>query len=127
MIGKLRIPMWIPLSQGLYLLGRDAKQKCPGEVADHVADECAKMAAKFGDTKVLLMIPAADLFAYACDGMRERGDTDAVEALEQLVKLVKDGKNRKVLATMQYGIRSEKELDETLAKLRTQAVIIANE
>lgn len=118
--------MLIPLQHALYMLGEEAVATTPGSHAQEVQGECRKLAEEFGNTKVRVSIPAADLFAYAVEGMRQRGDTDAVAALERLIALIKSGDKRKVVGTMTLGVRDERELDAALGKLRERAIIIGN-
>lgn len=79
-------------------------------------------AAKCGATKVPFLIEARVILCAAMDELRRRGDTEAMESLETLIQILKDGQNRVILGNMNYGVRSVGQIDDALEKIRKQAI-----
>ncbi len=120
MLDKIQARLSFSLQLALYMLGEEA-----GRLGyQSQKDACGALAAKIGDVKVALEIPAAQIFAKGCDEMHKRGDTEAVAELEALIKLLKGGQHRKVVGTFQYTPQTISQVDESLEAIRKNALAV---
>ncbi|MEM6988915.1 MAG: hypothetical protein AAF721_00415 [Myxococcota bacterium] len=122
MLGRLYLPISVKLQAALCLVGETAKALGPRGLA--IKADADAVAQKVGpETKVLLQVPAAMLFARACDTMREQGADATVALLEELIATIKSGENRQIVATLNLGhANSVAELDDSLELARKVAL-----
>jgi hypothetical protein len=82
-----------------------------------IQQQCSEVADKCTPQQIVLRIPADLILMAAIDAMRANKNAEAVAALSELVKTMKAGQHRKILATMHVGARTKGEIYDAAEKL----------
>lgn len=118
MLRQLRLKLTVSLREALFIVGTDAKARPSG---DPIAEACERVAALVGDVPVSIEVPAAHLLCQAAEELRRRGDAEAVDVIEGLIREMKAGKNKRIIGRMAFGARSMGEVDGALEEMRKVA------
>lgn len=86
-----------------------------------LAQRCQDVAQKVPGTKVSLLFNAADVMAGAHDSARAHNEPEVLALLTELCRDLKEGQSYKVLAGIQYNMKSLGQLDDVLEDIRVSA------
>jgi hypothetical protein len=110
----LRLNWSVNLQAALALLGQELERQ--GATKAHAL--CEEIAGSVAETRVTIPVPAVQLFCEACEVARGRGDQELAAKLEALVKALKQGEQRTVVATLGYHLLEPKNIDKVLEDIR---------
>lgn len=124
MIDKINLNVPLSIPECLAWIGTIAKSlpynKGEGLVAEAL---CKEMAGKLKSIKVIVPIKAVDILVKVVDQARKEGNDTLIKDIEELIKLLKGGMDRKIIGIMlkKFSMKDFKETDE--GDLKTELII----
>lgn len=119
---KLNVPLSIP--ECLLWIGTIAKSlpynKGEGLLAEAL---CKEMAGKLKTQKVIVPINAVDILVKVVDQARKEGNDILIKDIEELIKLLKGGLDRKIIGILlkKFSMKDFVETDE--GDLKTELIV----
>jgi hypothetical protein len=85
------------------------------------AQRCMELRASFEESRELnAHVQAVNFLCHLCDALRTWNEPEAVVKVEEIVKLLKGGKPRTVVGTVNYNIKPE-DLDRLFTRFEVHA------